>query len=214
MTANNCILETPPRFCQKIIYQSEEAEMACWAASAEMIAKWKRSNAFFIRPVFADKLPQSASDLRVRSIIASTKSNQQPLTNDQADNIAFLTKVAYMDFIRDWLQAWGFRFHNSPPQFSWTSQQIVELLQTKGPLLCSGTFFPGGSRFQIGGRVHAIAVYGYAQDFGGIYYIDPWDGVEKKMSLDEFNSKIEKINKDAICSRVPNWKNPQSDYLP
>lgn len=205
----NWILEAPPRICQKVIYGNEESEMACWATTAEMITKWKNSNAFFIRPKFEDKLPQSDRDFLVKS---HSNPNEPPMTEAEANNKALLSRVGYFDYIDEWLNTWGFRPENYIGKSSWSAEEIVEIMRNKGPLYCIGKFFSGGNSRQVGGQAHAIAVYGYAEGFGGVHYVDPWDGLEKKMNLDEFNNKIEKINKGAIQTRVPNWKDPKKDY--
>ncbi len=183
--------------------------MACWATCAEMIVKWNRTNSFFSRPHFEQWLPKSGSDIWLASVHANVKDDKtKVLSEKEADDISFKTRVDYIDQIRNCLTTWGFQMENETLHQYWSSEEISNLLRKKGPLLCYGKFFQGqNSSIQIGGTSHAITVYGYAEYFGGVYYIDPWDGFEKKMSLAAFNSKIEPINKDSICTRITNHRN-------
>jgi hypothetical protein len=212
MSKTNLILMPPPKLRQTEIYHGEEGDMACWATSAEMITKWKKPNAYFVRPEFKDKLPQSGHAIATKN--ANTP-NAPGMTQKAIDDAEFLSKVAYQDYVDEWLAAWGFRPENYSSKASWTGEELVQILREKGPLLCTGKFFPGGnSGRQIGGQAHVIAVYGFSERLRGVYYIDPWDGQAKEMPLDAFNNKIEKINKGSIQTRVTNWDNPENDYQP
>ncbi len=175
----NWLLETPPRLCQLRLYKSTEGMMACWATVAEMIVQWKNNHSYFARPTFEDVIPRG---------------------NDGID-----AKINYLKFIEDWLSRWGFETQNEGWYGTWSPETLATLVKDKGPLLCIGDFGAGQNPLAIGGAAHAICVYGYTQQFGGVHYIDPWDADTKQMSLTQFRDKLWQ-SKYSVYSRRPNHR--------
>ena len=178
MSVSNWMLNTPPRLCQLQIYKRDEGVFGCWATAAEMVVKWKSRYSYFARPSF------------------------QSYLDDQTDG----SGASYESFILDWFDAWGFESQGRGGFGTWSPQEMATTLRDKGPVVAIGAFGgTAGSSVSLGGQVHAIAVYGYAESFGGIYYIDPWDAASKRMSLSEFRNKLWG-SYNAVLARIPNYR--------
>lgn len=183
MSNNTYLLNTPPQLCQLQLYKETEAMMACWATAAEMVAKWNNPNTYFSRPKF---------------IVPSTEKSEAG-TND---------RVRYELYIENWLDSWGFRTQNRGSYGAWSEESICTLLQQKGPLLCIGSYGGNtGGGTVIGGSAHAICVYGYSAQLGGVFYIDPWDADTKRMSLTSFQHNLWQ-SLHSVYARIPNYRTP------
>ena len=176
---NNWVLDRPTPLCQLQLYKGTEGMFACWATCAEMIVKWKSKYSFFARPSFEDYLDGSDGQ----------------------------SQAEYLNFIFDWLSAWGFEVQIEGNHGVWSPQTLATLLKNKGPLLCIGSFGTSGwsQDVKTGDLAHAICVYGYTEKFGGVYYIDPMDADTKQMSLNLFRQKIWS-GYHSVYARVPNYR--------
>ncbi len=180
MAVKNWVLDTPPRLSQLQIYKGEEATMACWATCAEMIVKWKSRSSYFARPTFT------------------------PPSQENSEK-GFDDRIRYLLSIEEWLSSWGVETQNDGSYGVWAPETIATLLKTRGPLLSIGDFGSTSNPLRIGGLAHAVVVYGYAQKFGGVYYVDPWDADTRLMSLSSFREKLWK-SRNSVYARKPNYR--------
>ncbi len=179
MQITNWILDQPKPLCQLQLYKGTEGMFGCWATCAEMIVKWKSEKSLFYRPSFEKYLEGSDGQ----------------------------SQAEYLSFIFDWLSAWGFEAQIEGAYGVWAPQSLATLLKNKGPLLCIGSFGTTGwsSGVQAGDVTHAICVYGYAQQYGGVLYIDPMDADPKQISLNLFRQKVWR-SYHSVYARIPNYR--------
>ena len=172
-----CILHQPPPLCQLLLYKGTEGMYACWATAAEMVAKWKTPSAWFVRPTFESRLGNTIDE-----------------------------KAEYMMYIEDWLNAWGFQTQLAGSIIPWTPVNLATVLNDKGPLLCTGYFDRERVFGQIGGDIHAVAVYGYDGQHQLVLYVDPWDATAKTMTLADFNRQLLRNSNKCVYARIPNYR--------
>ncbi len=177
---NNWMLETPPRLDQHNLYSFPESQWACWAACAEMIIKWKSRSSYFARPRFD---PPS---------LAKTDAGMDD-------------RIRYFLYQERFFDSWGFEAQAQASHGALSFNLVATLLKEKGPLLCYGKYLASADALEVGGLAHAIVVYGCSNQFGGIHYIDPWDSMTKKISLNSFATKLSP-NAGAILARKPNYR--------
>lgn len=174
----NYVAETPRGINQnKLGYRQDVGWYACWVAAAEMVKSLK-SRSMPPRPQF------------------------EPATDTDSRIALFLKQEAY-------LKSMGFNALRDPAA-QMSAALLVDLLRKWGPLYAYGLFFlddtnpifrpvqPTASN-RMNGDQHAICVYGMSESFGGVYYIDPWDGFRKTMSLSSFAMRLHPVNSFSLA---------------
>lgn len=169
----NYVAETPRGISQnKLGYRQDVGWYACWVAAAEMVMSLK-SRALPPRPQFE---PARDADSRIA---------------------LFLKQETY-------LKSNGF-VPLRQPATPMSASVLAAHLRTWGALFAYGLFFLDDSNLifspvqptpanLLSADQHAICVYGVSESFGQVYYIDPWDGFRKSMSLSSFTLRLHPIN--------------------
>lgn len=129
--ANPVLLKEPPRIQQFQAYPKyAEGLYACWAATAEMVIRW-RSSEEFKRPQFENLTSGLDDDQRA---------------------------AEYLSFVLDRFVEWGFEPQRRPVE-PWTSSRMARALFECGPLICTGTYGGRGDTGDIP-LTHAVVVFG------------------------------------------------------
>jgi Papain-like cysteine protease AvrRpt2 len=186
------LLNTPHPLNQSEIYKGDAAEMACWATCAEMIVKGRDSSRVFARPTFVPPRLDVYSRDHYREI----------------PEYEHKELMRYYQYVSRLLKQWGFDEHGGSAS-NWTADRLCDLMQERGPLLCSGWFPPAKKPDKI---IHAIVVYGNSDRLGGVKYINPKGGTLGSMNLETFNSMLH-FNFDSVQALKITEDNCEGDPL-